>query len=78
MAAPPRAERRSSFDPTAMRRAMFDTKRRFTQKILNSGKEEMVGLEDDEFKTQKKVEIAELKKMLVRLAGAIKGYGKSA
>ena len=79
MSAPPRAERRSLITTSPMRRAMFDTKRRFTQLLLNREKDDVCGVaeanrkSDDDFKCQKKIEIQELNKMLVRLAGAIKG-----
>jgi hypothetical protein len=59
-----------------MRRQVFDTKRRLTQKLKNafenSDSNALPGGVDDEFKNTKKIEIQELKKMLVRLAGAIK------
>lgn len=56
------------------RRAVFDTKRRITQRAKNtfsSGSEET---EDDEFKEAKKLELEELKMVLIRLAASIKDF----
>ena len=55
---------------------MFDTKRRLTQKLTNSladkGASDLLGQEDDDHKTTKKNEIAELKKLLQRMCASIK------
>lgn len=59
-----------------MRRTVFDVKRRYTQKLKNAFDNPdtslLPGGLDDEYKNMKKLEIQELKKMLVRLASAIK------
>mmetsp|Transcript_59924 Transcript_59924/g.120301 ORF Transcript_59924/g.120301 Transcript_59924/m.120301 type:complete len:466 (-) Transcript_59924:852-2249(-) len=62
-----------------MRRAMFDTKRRMTQKVkmsIISAEEvgDITGVLDHEYKNTKKIMIMDLKKMLTRLASAIKSF----
>lgn len=64
-------------DAAALRRSVFDVKRRMTQKLTNkmsAADGELHGQADEDFKNANREEIAELKKMLIRLASSIKSY----
>ena len=64
-------------DAAALRRSVFDVKRRMTQKItnkMNAAEGEVYGQADDDFKNANREEIFELKKMLIKLASSIKSY----